>query len=561
MRVLTGGRGSRPGMEEEDMQIRKRLAALLAAAVLLTTAGCGAPAVGPDSAATSAAPAVTADPVEGMIPATGQVGAINGLTYTLMLGELEPGDSAEGRHFTPSGRTLAVNMESAAVRAADGEIEPDVPVSDIVAGDVVTVFLTTSDKCAYVTLEVPAAEVLGSLDAAEQGTAAAEITADEQLQGQTYASSQDDENALRISDAAVTLNSAVIRKSGGCSDPERGASYGMNAALLATDAADVIIEGSQIESDGLSACGVFSYGAGTSVSITESAVTTAGERSSGLRTAGGGSVGAHGLTVTTTGAESPAISSGTGGTTAVNGGAYATEGFDSPAVQTATETTIAAADLQAAASGALTLEGRGSLSLTDCTVSGAMSRTEGTGAAETVHNILIYGPAGADAQEGKASFVMHGGSLSSRNGDMFFVSNTTCSIELDGVQIYNRDQLSWLFNVSGNSGSLGWGEAGANGAHADITLRGQNTIGDTRVDSISSASVRLCDGTYLRGGIRLEPNEAASAEARGVVEVVIDEGCTWSLTGNSEVTTLENNGVIEFNGHTITLADGTVLSA
>lgn len=37
------------------------------------------------------------------------------------------------------------------------------------------------------------------------------------------------------------------------------------------------------------------------------------------------------------------------------------------------------------------------------------------------------------------------------------------------------------------------------------------------------------------------------------------EGCTWKLTGDCTVTSLTNNGTIDFNGYTITLADGSVL--
>ena len=36
-------------------------------------------------------------------------------------------------------------------------------------------------------------------------------------------------------------------------------------------------------------------------------------------------------------------------------------------------------------------------------------------------------------------------------------------------------------------------------------------------------------------------------------------GCTWTLTGDCVITSLTNNGTINFNGYTITLADGTVL--
>ena len=39
----------------------------------------------------------------------------------------------------------------------------------------------------------------------------------------------------------------------------------------------------------------------------------------------------------------------------------------------------------------------------------------------------------------------------------------------------------------------------------------------------------------------------------------VEEGCTWTLTGDCTLTSLENNGSIEYNGYTITLADGTVL--
>ena len=41
--------------------------------------------------------------------------------------------------------------------------------------------------------------------------------------------------------------------------------------------------------------------------------------------------------------------------------------------------------------------------------------------------------------------------------------------------------------------------------------------------------------------------------------MTIGSGCTWTLTGDCTITSLINNGTINFNGYTITLADGTVL--
>ena len=42
--------------------------------------------------------------------------------------------------------------------------------------------------------------------------------------------------------------------------------------------------------------------------------------------------------------------------------------------------------------------------------------------------------------------------------------------------------------------------------------------------------------------------------------VTIESGCTWTITGNCTISSLTNNGAINFNGYTITLEDGTVLS-
>lgn len=35
-------------------------------------------------------------------------------------------------------------------------------------------------------------------------------------------------------------------------------------------------------------------------------------------------------------------------------------------------------------------------------------------------------------------------------------------------------------------------------------------------------------------------------------------GAVWNLTGDCTITSLVNHGMINFNGHTITLANGTV---
>ena len=50
-----------------------------------------------------------------------------------------------------------------------------------------------------------------------------------------------------------------------------------------------------------------------------------------------------------------------------------------------------------------------------------------------------------------------------------------------------------------------------------------------------------------------------NAKAHGVTKAEIAAGTTWTLTGDCTLTSLENNGTLNLNGYTITLADGTVL--
>ncbi len=397
---------------------------------------------------------------------------------------------------------------------------------------------------------------------ASQGDSATTITEDGTYTGTTYTSTGDDENALRIDGATVTLSSITVEKSGGnSSDTESGDFYGMNAALLVTDGATVTIENATIYSNAQNGNGVFSYGSGTTVTISDSIITTEKDNSGGIQTTGGGTTIASNLTVNTSGNSSAAIRSDRGGGTVyVYGGTYTSNGSNSPAVYSTAAITIENATLTATASEALVVEGQNSITLTDCTVSGAMSDTKGTSSSENVHNVMIYQSMSGDAEVGTSSFSMTGGTLTSNNGDMFYITNTDSTIYLSGVDIINNDSSSYLFNITGNSGEKGWGKEGSNGARVELTLSSQSIEGTVRVDSISSLDMTLTDGSSFTGNIIIETNSSASAAVDENVSVTIENGSTWALDGDSYVSTLINNGSINFNGYTITLADGTVLS-
>lgn len=394
-----------------------------------------------------------------------------------------------------------------------------------------------------------------------QGTSANTISVDETYNGFEYTSAGDDENALRIDGAAVTLDGITVEKSAGkSSNTENGDFYGMNAALLVTNGATATIKNASVSSSAQNGNGVFSYGSGTTVNISDSVITTTADNSGGIQTTGGGTTNAAGLTVETSGNSSAAIRSDRGGGTVnVDGGSYTTNGYNSPAVYSTASITVKNAALTACNSEALVIEGKNSITLENCDVSGNMSDTKGSSSDENVHNVMIYQSMSGDADAGTSEFTMTGGTLTSENGDMFYVTNTRCSVNLCGVEMIQKDSDGYLLNVSGNSASHGWGTAGANGGQAEFTVTDQSLSGDIIVDTISTLDLTLAGNSDFTGTVNIVDNAQGGAAVADNAVVTVESGSSWTLTGDCSLTDLDNQGTIDFNGYTITLADGTVL--
>lgn len=280
---------------------------------------------------------------------------------------------------------------------------------------------------------------------------------------------------------------------------EDGDFYGMNAALLATNGATVTIKNATVNSSAQNGNGVFSYGSGTTVNISDSTITTSADNSGGIQTTGGGTTNAENLTVTTSGNSSAAIRSDRGGGTVnVTGGSYTSNGYNSPAVYSTAAITVKNAKLTANNSELLVIEGKNSIALENCTVSGNMSSTKGSGSSENVHTVMIYQSMSGDADVGTSEFSMTGGSLIGKNGDLFYITNTHCILTLSGVTLKKEDPDGYLLRVVGNSASHGWGTAGSNGAQVEFTADAQTLEGNILVDTISTLD-RLAHITQLLG--------------------------------------------------------------
>lgn len=402
----------------------------------------------------------------------------------------------------------------------------------------------------------------GGSDTVTQGTSATTITESGTYSSTSYSSTGDDENALRVDGATVTLDSVTVDKSAGSSsNTEDGDFYGQNASLLATNGANVTIKNATVNSSAQNGNGIFSYGTGTTVNVSNSTITTTADNSGGIQTTGGGTTNAANLTVNTSGNSAAAIRSDRGGgTVVVDKGTYTSNGYNSPAVYSTADVTVSNATLTANNSESLVIEGKNSIKLNNCDVSGNMSSTEGSSSDENVHNVMIYQSMSGDAEVGTSEFDMTGGSLTGNNGDMFYITNTHSIISLSNVDITNKDADAYLMRVTGNSAARGWGKTGANGAQVEFTASNQTLNGDIAVDTVSTLNMTLTDSSDFTGTINIIDNAQNGTAVDNNAVVTIDSDSTWTLTGDCTVTSLENNGTINFNGHTITLADGTVLS-
>ena len=373
----------------------------------------------------------------------------------------------------------------------------------------------------------------------DQGTYANLVTSD--ATGVTYESKGNSENAVRVDGKAVTLTNVKINKTAG--DPASGDNsnfYGNNAGLLAMNKATVTLNKAEVTTTTKGANGIFSYDNGTTVNVNDSIIRTTSDSSGGIMVAGGGTMNINNCDIQTQGASSaPLRTDRGGGTLIVNGGKYVSNGGGSPAIYCTANITVNDATLTANTSEAVVVEGKNSVSLKNCAVSGKMIKDN----VENLQSVMIYQSMSGDAEDGQSSFTMEGGSLTSNNGDMFYVTNTSCAVKLKGVSLIPYNDV--LLKVVGNDGRTNWGTVGKNGGTCVFTADTQKMDGKIIVDKISKLTLSLTNGTNFTGTINNQ-NEG------GTVSVNIDDTSTWILTGNVYLTGLTGNkDNIKTNGYNV----------
>ena len=472
----------------------------------------------------------------------------------------------------PLGQPEGDDQQSGDQSAASEEIG----LSDIQEGDIVAITLDEDGNAATITVQ--SADMSGGQggpggdgqEAPGQGgpggqaqgvdsyTAANEYTEDTTVSNETLTSTGTDENAALISSGAnVTLDDvAVARESDSSTGGDNSSFYGVGAAVLTTDGTAYVKNGS-VTTDAAGGAGLFAYGDGT-VYASGTTVKTQQDTSGGIHVAGGGTLYGWDLNVETNGESSAAIRSDRGGgTMVVDGGTYVSNGVGSPAIYSTADIAASNATLTANGSEAVCIEGLNSIHLYNCDLTGNMSDLDQN---DNTWTVILYQSMSGDSEVGNSTFQMAGGSLTSENGGVFYTTNTESTITLSNVAINYNDDNEFFLQCTGNTNQRGWGQSGANGADCHFTGIGQDMQGNVIWDSISDLDFYLTEGSCLTGAV-VDDESYAGEGGSGYCNVYVSADSTWTVTGDSTVSSLENEGtIVDSEGKTVIIqgTDGTV---
>ena len=434
-------------------------------------------------------------------------------------------------------------------------------LADITIGEILSVSYDSSGNISDVTVKSNNTTYTGGSE-----TGKTTLTGAYSATGETKTSTNEkisatgaDQNAVLASNGGeITISGATINKSGDTKSEDECNFYGVNSGVVAAGASTITISNSTINTDSEGSNAIFATGDASVINVSNVTINTTKNSSRGLDATYNGTIIAKDTNITTLGAHCAALATDRGeGTIHVTGGTMSTVGEGSPAIYSTGNITAKGANLKATGSEAAVVEGKNSITLYDCDISG-----------EKTNGVMLYQSMSGDSGVGTSYFNMTGGTLTASEGAMFFITNTDSQINLKGATL--KESTGVLLNAAATAR---WGTQGSNGGNVTLNADSQTLEGTITCDNISTVALNLINKSSLTSTINGN-NKAKS------VTLSLDKDSTWTVTGISYLTTLtdedtdlsnikDNGNTIYYdssnstnswlNGKTITLSDGGTL--
>lgn len=378
--------------------------------------------------------------------------------------------------------------------------------------------------------------------------------------GESFTATEADQNAALVQNGGtLTLENALLQKSGDDTDGDRCNFYGVNSILTAVgEGSSATVSNSSLTATSAGSNGIFATD-GATVTVSDTSIDTTADNSRGLDATYGGVITADNVDITTAGDHCAGIATDRGGgtITAVDS-TVSTQGSGSPILYSTGD--IEVENLTGTASGSQIagMEGLNTIRIENSTLTSSIT---GKTASDPIANgIIIYQSTSGDAEAttgSTATFTAKNSTLSSaiQSGSMFYLTNTSANITLQNTELDFDSSQATLITACGND-SNNWGQAGSNGATVKVKAINQTLEGDIVADTISSINLTLTKGSTWTGSAMIQDNDSATTTTESPISITVGKKSSWIVTGDCTVSNLsvKNGGTIkDSDGQTVTI--------
>ena len=378
--------------------------------------------------------------------------------------------------------------------------------------------------------------------------------------GESFTATEADQNAALVQNGGtLTLENALLQKSGDDTDGDRCNFYGVNSILTAVgEGSSATVSNSSLTATSAGSNGIFATD-GATVTVSDTSIDTTADNSRGLDATYGGVITADNVDITTAGDHCAGIATDRGGGTITTvDSTVSTQGSGSPILYSTGD--IEVENLTGTASGSQIagMEGLNTICIENSTLTSSIT---GKTASDPIANgIIIYQSTSGDAEAttgSTATFTAKNSTLSSaiQSGSMFYLTNTSANITLQNTELDFDSSQATLITACGND-SNNWGQAGSNGATVKVKAINQTLEGDIVADTISSINLTLTKGSTWTGSAIIQDNDSATATTESPISITVGKKSSWIVTGDCTVSnlTVKNGGSVkDSDGQTVTI--------